>query len=206
MPGCPARCRTAPGRAFAAPQPGPGRNGHRPRQTPPPHHGAPPDHFFRIPGELPADHCDARHTVQSHERVVHPGLQPVGPVVVRLGNRALDELYGGHRPPPGPGPLPSAGSPPCPRRPQQPPASTSAASGTSAKEARSRPGTNTLRPGGRRRLSQGRLQPSRHLRHDRTVPHPTKKIEPRQKLPTCLTQNMEAPPGHRQAPQNSSST
>jgi hypothetical protein len=84
---------------------------------------------------------------------------------------------------------------------EQPPASTSAASGASAKEARSRPGTNTLRPGGRRRLSQGRLQPSRHLRHDRTVPHPTKKIEPRQKLPTCLTQNMEAPPGHRQAPQ-----
>jgi hypothetical protein len=117
MPGCPARCRTAPGRAFAAPQPGPGRNGHRPRQTPPPHHGAPADHFFRNPGKLPADHCDARHTVQSHERVMHPGLQPVGLVVVRLGNRGRDELYGGHRPPPGPGPLPSAGSPPCPRRP-----------------------------------------------------------------------------------------
>jgi hypothetical protein len=55
---------------------------------PPTHHDAPPDHFFRNPGDLPADHCDARHTVQPHERIMHPGLQPVGPVVVRLGNRA----------------------------------------------------------------------------------------------------------------------
>ncbi|GGT78892.1 hypothetical protein GCM10010207_88250 [Streptomyces atratus] len=41
------------------------------------------------------------------------------------------------------------------------------------------PGTNTLCPRRRRRLSQGCLQPTRQLWHDQTISRPTEKIEPR---------------------------
>ncbi|MFJ3638074.1 hypothetical protein [Streptomyces sp. NPDC090112] len=39
---------------------------------------------------------------------MHPGLQPVGLIVVTLGNRESDKPYGGHHPHPGQGlcPLP----------------------------------------------------------------------------------------------------
>ncbi len=65
--------------------------------------GPPTDTFFRVPGERPAGRCGVRPTAPSNAGVMHPGLKPVGLIVVGLGNRAIDKPHGGHRPHPGQG-------------------------------------------------------------------------------------------------------
>ncbi|GGQ93629.1 hypothetical protein GCM10010267_65490 [Streptomyces griseorubens] len=65
--------------------------------------GSPRDSVFPVPGEARAGRRDVRHTVRSHERVMHPGPRPVSLVVVSVGNRESDERYSGHRSHPGQG-------------------------------------------------------------------------------------------------------
>lgn len=152
----------------------------------------PTDSFFRVPGELPAGRCDVWHTARSHERVMHPGLQPVGLVVVSLGNRESEKPYGGHRPHPGQSLCRLPGH----RRVldvQQQPHQRFLSLRNISEGSKVTPGTNTLGPRRRRRLSQGCLQPTRHLWHDQTVSRPHRRSNPGQRLPSRLTKNIEVP-------------
>ncbi len=153
---------------------------------------SPTDSRFRVPGELLAGRCDVRHTVRSRKRVMHPGLHPVSLVVVSLGNRESDEPYGGHRPHPGQGLCRLPGH----RRVfdiQQQSHQHFRSFRNISKGSKVTPGTNTLRPRRRRRLSQGVLQPIRHLWHDQTVSCPTEKIEPRAEAAHTLDEEHRGP-------------
>ncbi len=153
--------------------------------------GAPTNDFFRVPGELPADHCDGRPTVRVHEHVMHPGLQPVSLVVVSPGHRESDEPHGGHRSHASQGLRRLSGH----RRVlgiQQQPQQRFRSLGNLGEGSEITSGASTSRPRRRRRLGQGRPQPPHHLSHNQTVSRLTKKIEPGPKSSTHLTKNTEA--------------
>ncbi|REF00758.1 hypothetical protein DFJ69_6338 [Thermomonospora umbrina] len=155
--------------------------------------GTPTDGFFRVPGELPAGCCDVPHTIRSHERVKYPGLQPVGLVVAGPGNCESDEPYSGHRPHPGQGLCRLSNH----RRVldiQQQPHQHSRSLRNISEGGKVTPGPSTLLPRRRQRLSQGRLQPTHHLRHDPTVSCPTNKIQPRTEAAHTLDEEHRGTP------------
>lgn len=140
---------------------------------------------------ISAGRCDVRHTVRSHKRVICPGLQPVGLVVVNLGNRESDEPYGTRRPHPGQS-LCRLSSHRRVLDVHQQPHQRFGSLRDISEGSKVTLGTNPLRPRRRRCLSQGRLQPTRHLWHTRKPLAPRRKSNPGLKLPTRLAKTMEA--------------
>lgn len=150
---------------------------------------------------------------------MHPGLQPVSLVAVSFDNRESDEPHGGRRPLSGQG-LCRLSRHRSVLDIQQQPHQHFGSFRNISEGSKVTPSASTLRPRRRRRLSQGRLQPTHHLWHDQTVSCPAKKIEAwarpdytrdeerlRHPAPTALTVNpvgrrsdRSGPHGRRQPP------
>lgn len=124
---------------------------------------------------------------------MNPGLQPVSLAAVSLDNRESDEPHRGRRPHTGQG-LCRLSRHRSVLGIQQQPHQHFRSFRNISEGSKVTPSASTLPPRRRRRLSQGRLQPTHHLWHDQTVSCPTEKIEPRAKPNHTLDEEHRGPP------------